>query len=114
MRKDIERAMLSTFLYRDLMSDRDFDIIIDYTIPYKLFTANRTHKLIAKSIFNLQEQDMPFTELCVVDYVSKIEKINEAEWLEVMTTTPITLNTMFGYVKILERMEQEDYIRRMR
>ena len=114
MRIDIERAMLVTFLFRDMMSDRDFDIIIDYTIPYKLFTATRTNKLIAKAIFNLQEKDEPFDELTVLDYVSKFEKINEIEWIEVLSTTRITLNTMLGYVKILERMENEDYIRRNR
>jgi hypothetical protein len=114
MRLPIEKAILATFLYRDLLSEKDYDLIFDYKIPYNLFKANRTHKLIAKAIFNLSNDDMPYDEITVLNFVSKQISINEVEWLDVLSANPITFHTMKGYVRQLEEINHADYIRSVR
>lgn len=114
MRIAMEKTVLSCFLYRDLLSEKDFDEIIDFKIPYELFKGNNTHKLMAKAIFNLTEQGMPFDEMTVESYVSKHVDINQAEWLEVLAATPVTFDTMKGHLKQIKVFEQEEHIRRNR
>ncbi|MCH7590840.1 response regulator [PVC group bacterium] len=56
----------------------------DFKLPYNLFNANRTNKLIAKAIFNLQEENKPVSDLTVHYYITKIIQINQDEYINLV------------------------------
>lgn len=108
-REHIEGLILSCFLnqHRTLEMDKmEFDA---YKLPFELFKANNTHKLVAKAIYNLQSENIPVDDVLVHDYIITKAKLNEEEYLQVHTYTWCSFETMLSYVKQLENIEKEEH-----
>ena len=107
-REHIEGLILSCFLNQHRTLELDKMEFESYKLPFELFKANNTHKMIAKAIYNLQIEKRPVDENLIHDYISKRAKLNEDEYLQVHTYTWCSFDTMLGYLKILEDLDIEE------
>jgi len=106
-RKDIEELLLSCYLNQDRTNELDKMEFNDYIIPYELFKATRTNKLIAKAIFVLQENKMPISEITVINFIQEKTQINEVEVLEVLGSLWCTFDTFLKYIQVLKDLDKE-------
>lgn len=79
-----------------------------YKLPFELFKANNTHRLIAKAIYNLQTENNPVDDVNVHTYITKRAKLNEDEYLQVHTYTWCSFETAMSYLKQLESLDEEE------
>jgi hypothetical protein len=79
-----------------------------YKLPFELFKANNTHKMIAKAIYNLQNENKVVDEVLIHDYITSKTKLNEEEYLQVHTYTWCSFDTMLSYLKMLEDLDKEE------
>lgn len=112
MRNEIENAILSTILFRDLTLEKDFNLLVDYEIEYKLFKSNRTCKAVAKAIYN--QGINPFDEETILRYVSKHMEVNLQEWSNIICATPLSYGLMMKYIDELKLMDKVELIRELR
>ena len=110
MRRAIEQAILSTLLNTASASEKDFDMLIDYKLDYKLFNANRTHTLVAKALFNHAEDGLVWDELLIHNYIlkkTKLEKtkMNEQEYSEINNKVSLPFTVFLRYIEDLNEME---------
>lgn len=104
-RRDIENTVLSCFLNQTRTIPLDEMEFVDYRIPYELFKATRTNKLIAKAIFNLQENKSVIDDDIVLDYIRSNTDVNANEFLEVTCTNWVSFDTCKKYI---EKLKEED------
>lgn len=107
-REHIEGLILSCFLnqHRTLELDKmEFEV---YVLPFELFKANSTHKMISKAIYNLQQDNIPVDDINVHTYITKRAKLNEDEYLQTSCCTWCSFQTMLAYLKQLEDLDKED------
>ncbi len=107
-RVEIEQVVLVSYLFQDIMSELDKMEYEDYKLPYELFKSTRTNKLIAKAIFNLQEQKKPVSDLTVHYYVTEKTSINESEYIDLISKLPVTFDTMKKYLTHLEEIDKDE------
>ena len=112
MRNAIERAILSTLLFRDLSLEADFDKLVDYQIDYELFNSTFLCKATAKAIYN--QGDAPYDEETILKYLTKRIDINEAEWIELIKTNSLCYSLLLRYIDELKEMEEEKKMRELR
>lgn len=112
MRNAIERAILSTILYRDLTLEKDFNQIVDYEIDYKLFKSNTTCKAVAKAIYN--QGLNPFDEETILRYISKHMDLNHQEWSDIICATPLSYDMLIKNTEELKLIEREEMIKELR
>lgn len=105
MRRAIEQAILSTLLNTASANEKDFDMLIDYKLDYKLFNANRTHTLVAKALFNHAEDGLVWDELLIHNYMLKKTKVNEQEYLEINNKLSLPFTVFLRYIEGLKEME---------
>ena len=79
-----------------------------YKLPFELFKANNTHRLIAKAIYNLQTENNPVDDVNVHTYITKRAKLNEDEYLQVHCYTWCSFETMQSYLKQLQSLDDEE------
>ena len=106
-REHIEGLILSCFLnqHRTLELDKlEFEA---YKLPFELFKANNTHKMISKAIYNLQCENTPIDDVLIHDYITKRTKLNEDEYLQVHCYTWCSFETMLSYLEQLKIMDEE-------
>ena len=103
----IEQLILSTLLNAHLSHPMDELELIQYKVPFKLFKANKTHKLVAKAIYNLREENKNIDDMQVISYITKHTTLNEQEFLESSSYTWTTFDMMIKWVKQLKEMEEE-------
>lgn len=107
-RKHIEQIILSTLLNAHLshpMDEIDFE---QYKVPFELFKANKTHRLIAKAIYNLRAENKNIDDVNVLCYIEKHTQVNEQEFLEVQSYTWTTYDMMLKWVKQLQDIDVEE------
>ena len=107
-REHIEGLILSCFLnqHRTLELDKmEFEV---YVLPFELFKANSTHKMISKAIYNLQQDNIPVDDINIHTYITKRAKLNEDEYLQASCYTWCSFQTMLAYLKQLEDLDKED------
>lgn len=109
----IEKAILTTLLFKDLNTDADFDKLCDYKLDHNLFNTNKTNKLVAKAIFNHIDRDQPYDEELIARYIKKHTTINEEEYLAILASKPISIKTFDEYVKQLKTIVQQEKILEM-
>lgn len=108
-RLEIEQLILVSFLNQDTyMNELDKIEYEEYKLPYELFKSNRTNKLIAKAIFNLQEEKKPVSDLMAFNYVLKHTEINEAEYLNLISKLPVGFDTMKKYLIELKKIDSDE------
>lgn len=107
-RLEIEQLILSSFLFQDIMSELDKIEFEDYILPYELFKANRTHKLISKAIFNLKEKKVPVSDLTVLNYIEENTEINNMEFLNVISKSCVTFDTTMKYIEHLKDIDEKE------
>ena len=107
-REHIEGLILSCFLNQHRTLELDKMEFEAYKLPFELFKANNTHKMIAKAIYNLQIEKRPVDEILIHDYISKRAKLNEDEYLQTCSYTWCSFETMEHYLKELELLDRED------
>ena len=108
-RYDIEKLILSTYLNMDRTFFTDSVDIYDLKCPHELFKASYTTKLIAKAIFNLQSDKQPLNDFMIISYLEdKKVKFDENQFLEIVTATWCTYETMIKYIDILKSIEKEE------
>jgi len=108
-RLEIEQLILNTFLQQDKASDMDKVEIEDYKIDYKLFKSNKTNKLVAKAISNLQANKEPISEIMVEQYISKRTRLDVLQYLELTSKLWVTFDTMLKYMDKLKEINYEDF-----
>ena len=109
MRYDIERLILSTYLNMDRTYFIDSVDIYDFKCPYELFKSSYTTKLISKAIFNLQGEKKPLNDFMILDYLGKNKvKFCQAQFLEIISTTWVTYETMIKYINMLKEITKEE------
>lgn len=106
----IEKALLTTLLFKDLNLDKDFDYFLDYKLDYKLFNANNTHKLVAKAIFNQIEQEQPYDEETIARYIKKRINLDDQAYIDILSAKPISRPTFDKYMSDLKHINKEERI----
>ncbi len=109
-RLHIEQLILSCFINQNRALPMDEMDLKDIRIPFKLFKANRTTRMIAKAIYNLQEVNEPIDDLAVICYIQKHTVLNEQEFLEINCMTWVSFDTMNLYLKQLEKLDKDEEI----
>ena len=107
-REHIEGLILSCFLNQHRTLEMDKMEFESYKLPFELFKANNTHRLIAKAIYNLQCENIPVDDIIVHTYITKRAKLNEDEYLQTSCYTWCSFETMLAYLKQLQELEKED------
>lgn len=107
-RLHIEQLILSCFINQNRTLPMDEMEFKDIKIPFELFRANRTTKMIAKAIYNLQEEDKPVDDVNVITYIQKHTTLNEQEFLEINCMTWVGFDTMNLYLKQLKDLDDEE------
>lgn len=107
-RNHIEGLILSCLLNQHRTLDLDKIEFEAYKLPFKLFKANYTHRMVAKAIYNLQCEGIPVDDVIVHDYISKKTKLNEEEYLQLHCYTWCSYETMLAYVKMLKDLDEEE------
>lgn len=110
-RLHIEQLVLSCFINQLRNTELDQMEFREYKLPFKLFKANKTNQLTAKAIFNLQEQNKPIDDLTILCYIEKHIKINEVEWLELVSNLWCTFDTMIVYLEELKEIDEKEELR---
>ena len=109
IRYDIERLILSTYLNMDRTYFIDSVDIYDFKCPYELFKSSYTTKLISKAIFNLQGEKKPLDDFIILDYLEKNKvKFDQSQFLEIITTSWVTYETMVKYINMLKEITKEE------
>lgn len=107
-RNHIEGLILSCLLNQHRTLDLDKMEFESYKLPFELFKANYTHRMVAKAIYNLQCEGIPVDDVIVHDYISKKTKLNEEEYLQLHCYTWCSYETMLAYVKMLKDLDEEE------
>lgn len=107
-RNHIEGLILSCLLNQHRTLDLDKIEFEAYKLPFELFKANYTHRMVAKAIYNLQCEGMPVDDVIIHDYISKKTKLNEEEYLQLHCYTWCSYETMLAYVKMLKDLDEEE------
>lgn len=107
-RNHIEGLILSCLLNQHRTLEMDKMEFEAYKLPFKLFKANYTHRMVAKAIYNLQCEGIPVDDVIVHDYISKKTKLNEEEYLQLHCYTWCSYETMLAYVKMLKDLDEEE------
>jgi hypothetical protein len=107
-REHIEGLILSCFLNQHRTLELDKMEFEQYKLPFELFKANNTHRLIAKAIYNLQNENKVVDDVLIHDYISSKAKLNEEEYLQVHSYTWCSFETMLSYLKMLEDLDKEE------
>jgi hypothetical protein len=107
-REHIEGLILSCFLNQHRTLELDKMEFEAYKLPFELFKANNTHRMIAKAIYNLQNENKVVDEVLIHDYITSKTKLNEEEYLQVHTYTWCSFDTMLSYLKMLEDLDKEE------
>ena len=107
-RLHIEQLILSCFLNQIRTNELDQLEFREYKLPFELFKANKTNKLCAKAIFNLQEEKKPIDDLTVLCYIQKHMEVNQEEWLELVSNLWSTYDTMLLYLDMLKDLDEEE------
>ena len=107
-RNHIEGLILSCFLNQHRTLELDKMEYEAYKLPFELFKANYTHRIVAKAIYNLQLEKKPVDENIVHDYLTKRVKFDELEYLALHSYTWVSFETMLMYLRELENINRED------
>ena len=107
-RTHIEGLILSCLLNQHRTLEMDKMEFESYKLPFELFKANYTHRMVAKAIYNLQCEGIPVDDVIVHDYISKKTKLNEEEYLQLHCYTWCSYETMLAYVKMLKDLDEEE------
>jgi hypothetical protein len=107
-REHIEGLILSCFLNQHRTLEMDKMEFEQYKLPFDLFKANNTHRMIAKAIYNLQNENKVVDEVLIHDYITSKAKLNEEEYLQVHTYTWCSFETMLSYLKMLKDLDKEE------
>lgn len=107
-RLHIEQLILSCFINQNRALLMDEMELKDIRIPFELFKANKTTKMIAKAIYNLQEDDKPIDDVNVITYIQKFTNLNEQEFLDINCMTWVSFDTMNLYLKQLKELDEEE------
>ncbi len=107
-RVHIEQLILSSFINQLRTNEIDQIEFQDMRIPFKLFKANKTHQLVAKAIFNLQEESKMIDDVNILAYIERFTTVNENEFLDASCCLWTTFDTMMGYLKMLEEIDREE------
>jgi hypothetical protein len=110
MRLPIEYGILSSLLHRQYIRDDELDKFLNFKLDADLFKANRTTKLVAKAIFNHMEEDLPFDDVLIEQYILKRTTMDFVEWTEIMSRLPMTFDSLLYYEKILKDMDKEEVL----
>jgi hypothetical protein len=103
----IEEMILSSFLFQEFNNELDLMEYKDFKLAYDLFRANRTTKLVAKAIRNLQEEDQVVSDLTVLEYIEQRTKFDQDEMISLLSKNGVTFDTMVKYLNRLREMEKE-------
>ena len=107
-RNHIEGLILSCFLNQHRTLELDKMEYEAYKLPFELFKANYTHRIVAKAVYNLQLEKRPVDENIVHDYLTKRVKFDEMEYLVLHSYTWVSFETMLMYLRELENINRED------
>jgi len=107
-RHHIETLILISFLNQDKSNEIDQMEFREYRLPFELFKANKTYKLVAKAIRNLQDENKPIDEVTVISYITKHIEINQHEYLELLSHVGCTFDTMILYLDYLREIDEEE------
>lgn len=107
-RLHIEQLILVTYLNQNKGHLLDELELKDTKIPFELFKANKTTKMIAKAIYNLQVENKPIDEDIVLAYIEKFTEINTNEWIDLNCKLWVTFDTMNLYIKQLKNIDDEE------
>lgn len=107
-RNHIEGLILSCFLNQHRTLELDKMEYEAHKIPFELFKANYTHRIVAKAIYNLQLEKRPVDENIIHDYLTKRVKFDEMEYLALHSYTWVSFETMLMYLRELEKINKED------
>lgn len=107
-RLHIEQLILSCFLNQHRTTELDEMEFREYKLPFELFKASRTTKMISKAIYNFQLENKPVDEVLILEYIKKQTHINEIEVLDILSCTWCTFDTMISYIEMLKEIDKNE------
>ena len=107
-RLHIEQLILVTYLNQNKGHILDEIELRDTKIPFELFKANKTTKMTAKAIYNLQVENKPIDEITILAYIEKFTEVNANEWIELNCKLWVSFDTMNLYIKQLKNIDDEE------
>lgn len=110
----IESLILSCFLNQNRTLELDKIEFEQYKLPFEIFKASRTTRMIAKAIRIFQDEGKPVDDTLIQDFIeSKTDKLNIQEYLEIMSYCWCSFDTMVSYMKVLKEIDIEDEKRKL-
>lgn len=110
----IEALILSCFLNQNRTLEMDKMEYEAYKLPFELFKANLTTQMVAKAIRIMQDENKPVDDVLIQDFIeSKTDKLNVNQYLEIMSYTWCSFDTMLAYMKMLKEIDKEDEKRKL-
>lgn len=107
-RHHVEGLILSCYLNVNKAFPLDRIEIEDYIIPFELFTANRTNKLVAKAIYNFQKEKMPIDEVLIYDYITSKTTLEDENFTYLATLLWVGFDTMLKYIEMLKEIDKNE------
>lgn len=107
-RLHIEQLILSCFLNQHRTNEIDQMEFREYKLPFELFKASRTTKMISKAIYNFQLENKAVDEVLILEYIKEKTNINELEVLEILSSTWCTYDTMITYIDMLKEIDKNE------
>lgn len=108
MRLEIEQIILVSYLNQYMSNELEQALYEDEVLPFELFKTNRTNKLVAKAIYNLQCNNIPIRDFEVYDYISKFTSVNQDEWLNLLSKCDTSFNLMLHYTDRLKQTDEDE------
>jgi hypothetical protein len=112
-RLHIEQLILVTYLNQNKAHILDEIELRDTKLPFELFKANKTIKMIAKAIYNLQNDNKPIDEDIVLNYIQQFTEVNTSEWIDINCKLWVSFDTMNIYLDYLKAIDKEEEKMRM-
>lgn len=110
----VEALILSCFLNQNRTLELDKLEFETYKLPFELFKASNTTKMIAKAIKLFQDENKPIDDILIQDFIeSKTDKLNVNEYLEIMSYCWCSFDTMISYLNVLKEINKEDEKRKL-
>lgn len=98
---DVERALLSTFIYKDLSPISD---TLDRLELKEEWFRDPLHKIIAKCLIWLKKNEKGIDEVIVINYITKNNKVDLEKWMLVLAANSFgSKETIEAYIALLKK-----------
>lgn len=103
----IESYILGSIINANISHPLDEMEFNDMQIDHEIFNESFAHKLVAKAIYNMKQENLPIDDVLLENYISsKTNKLNIDEYLSI-TCNMGSFSSVQHYLEILKKLDKE-------